>query len=309
MTQQGYPPSQSGRPDRSPHRGPGEQDTESDERDPPWAGLSISPRRARTREPAPGRGADKDGRHDGGGQAPRSRAAISRARRTRRTRSYIWGGAALAVLVIAGALSIPLLGGHPARHRAARDGIVTTFLPGEYRAAPDTCTAVTSATLGTYLPGKRRVLSPHSLEGRAESQCDWSVDKPPIYRLLDVTARAYAPSGLASGDGSATFAAGDAYRAALQTKEHPPKATHLPKAQVTPVHGIGNAGFAALQEPSAGGDTTDVVTVVVRERNVLVTVVFDGLAHSRTHHYGPVSAAQLRAGAVAAAREVLARLH
>ena len=48
---------------------------------------------------------------------------------------------------------------------------------------------------------------------------------------------------------------------------------------------------------------------MARERNVLVTVVFDGLAHSPGGRYGPVQVSQLQAGAVAAARDILAGVH
>jgi hypothetical protein len=48
--------------------------------------------------------------------------------------------------------------------------------------------------------------------------------------------------------------------------------------------------------------------VVVRDRNVLITVVLEGLDHSSTGGYGPVSAGQLRLGALTAARDILAKV-
>jgi hypothetical protein len=188
------------------------------------------------------------------------------------------------------------------------DQIVTTFLPGEFQTVPNTCTAVSAATLDQYLPGTRTKVVPSSLNGQSDSLCDWTLDARPVYRLLDVEAQAYAPNGLASGNGSATFAAIDAYRQALAEKTRPAKASHLPKAAVTTMHGFGTAAFSALQVTTAGGDTTDLLTVVIRDRNVLVTVVLEGLDHSSKGGYGPVSAAQLKAGALAVARDILVQV-
>ncbi len=71
------------------------------------------------------------------------------------------------------------------------------------------------------------------------------------------------------------------------------------------VSGLGSSALAALQVPSAGGDKTNLLTVVVRDRNVLITVVSQGPARARGG-YQPVSPAALQATAVAAARDVIA---
>lgn len=324
MAQQGSRPPRSARvpaAGRSRETWPGEANTDTDEQDPPWAGPGIAPRWAgrqpgehgRGRAPHPDRGAG-DGALPGGNGGPasrsgsRSRAALARARRTRRTR-VIWGSALALVLAVGAGTGVLLTLAHHGDVQRNPDGLVTTFLPGEFRTVPSACSAVTAQTLDHYLPGKRRRVVPHSLFGSAESLCDWSVDAPPMYRLLEVTVQAYAPTGLASGNGSATAAARDAYEQALAEKVTPPKKSHLPKATVSHLHGLGDSAFAALQVPSAGGDTTDLMTVVVRDRNVLITVVFDGLAHTGNGRYGPVSTATLQSGAVSAARDVLARLH
>jgi hypothetical protein len=167
---------------------------------------------------------------------------------------------------------------------------------------------VTAATLNQYLPGKPRVVVPKSLYGNEQSLCDWTLDARPRYRVLEVTVQAYAPSALASGDGSATFAAEDAYTQASQQKSHPPKATHLPRAAVSQLPGLGSSAFAALQVPQAEGDPTNLLTVVVRDRNVLITVVAQGPARARGGDE-PVSSSLLRVAAVAAARDVLGQLH
>jgi hypothetical protein len=196
---------------------------------------------------------------------------------------------------------------HRPRPQPAPESLVTTFQPGEFKTVPNACSAVTAATLNQYLPGSRRVVTPRSLYGSAQSLCDWTLDAKPVYRVLEVTVRAYAPSGLASGTGSATFAAKDAYQQASLAKTHPPRATHLPKATVVKLPGLGSSALAALQVPSAGGDKTNLLTVVVRDRNVLITVVSQGPARARGG-YHPVSPAALQTAAVAAARDVIARV-
>ena len=306
MTYQGPPSPKSGKTS-APSRPRQWPDDDTDSSLPPWAGPGVRPRmadsgqsrRSHRAQPAP----EED---DGPQPGSRRRVALARAKRARRTK-YLLAAVALAV-VAAGVYEVPKLLAHPASPNSMGN-LVTTFLPGESRTVPDACKAVTAATLSQYLPGTRHTVVPHSLDGRAQSMCDWTVDAPPEYRLLDVTVQAYSPSGLASGNGSASNAALDAYQHAMQQKTNPPKASHQPKAAISAVPGVGSAAFSALQVPTAGGDTTDLVTVVVRERNVLVTVVFDGLAHSPGGKYGPVSVPQLQAGAVAAARDILAGVH
>ena len=234
---------------------------------------------------------------------PRGRQAAARARRNRRS-IYLWGGVlAVAVLVGVGVWFLVSGGSKPA---AAPTPLVTAFLPGEFRTVPNACTAVSASTLNQYLPGKRVVASPNSLDGGEASLCSWTLDHRPLYRLLNVQVQAYTPNGLASGDGSATFAAIDGYTAALQQKTSPPKATHLPKATITAITGLGTKAFSALQVTRSPGLKTDLMTVVVRDRNVVLTAVLQG--NSGRGGYGTVSPAQLRAGAIAAARDVIAQL-
>lgn len=234
---------------------------------------------------------------------PRGRQAAARARRTHR-RIYLWGGVLVAAAVLGGGLY--LLFGRSSPAAKQPDAMVTTFLPGEFQTTPNACTAVSTATLNQYLPGKRTVASPASLDGGAASLCSWTLDAKPVYRLLNVQAQAYSPNGLASGDGSATNAAVDGYAQALQQKTSPPKQTQLPKAIITPISGLGSKAFSAFQKIKSGGITTDQLTVVARDRNVLVTVVFEG--DSGRGGYTAVPVSQLTAGATAAARDVLSQL-
>ena len=218
---------------------------------------------------------------------------------------YIWGGALVVVLLIAGGVGYEYF--HQPSPSPAPANLVTTFQRGEFKTVPNACTAVTTATLNQYLPGNRRTVAPQSLDGSAQSLCSWTLDAKPTYRVLQVTVQAYAPSGLASGNGSATFAAKDAYQQVSLLKTHPPKATHLPRATLSQVPGLGSSAFAALQVPPAGGDPANLLTVVVRDRNVLITVVAQGPAKAR-RGYSVAPPPDLQAAAEAAARDIVAQM-
>jgi len=328
VVQQGPPP-RSGRPPASGRPG-GWSDggfADDGEEYPPWAGPGTGPRWAdhdererrrlrgapgtgqaeaerRGRRPAPGPG--EPGEPAGQGRPGRSARgrATARARRGRRA-LYIWGGALVAVLLIVGGVGYELL--HRPSPPPAPANVVTTFQHGEFKTVPNACTAVTAATLNKYLPGNRHTVAPQSLDGSAQSLCSWSLDAKPTYRVLQVTVQAYAPSGLASGNGSATFAAKDAYQQASQLKTHPPKATHLPKARLAQIPGLGSSAFAALQVQPAGGDPTNLLKVVVRDHNVLITVVAQGPAKAR-RGYSAAPPLELQAAAEAAARNIIAQI-
>ena len=64
-----------------------------------------------------------------------------------------------------------------------------------------------------------------------------------------------------------------------------------------------------MQVFRVGGAVTDVATVMVRYRNVVVTVTLNGLEHSNQGSYGPVSQSQLTAAALAFAQAAEASLH
>jgi hypothetical protein len=341
VAEQGSPPPRSGRLPtagrRGESRGAGrrswDEQLDAEEQYPPWAGPDVTPRRADQRagqrraqaRSAAGSHAGPDVGDDAAGEAPtwqdadagrpgwaaapgpgsRRRKAAARSRRRSRI-TWVWGVAALAVaLIVAGVVF--LLG----RHKAAPDsnaGFVTTFQRGEFKTVPNSCTSVTSATLNQYLPGNRRMVAPRSLNGNAQSLCNWTLDAPPVYRVLSVTAQAYAPSGLATGTGSATFAAIDAYRQALARMRHPLRTTHLPVATVTPLYSVGGVGFVALQIVQTRRLAADLETVVARDHNVVVTVVLQG-PHSRSGRYHAAQQSELQSGAIAAAKDVMARLH
>ena len=270
---------------------------------PPWAGLAIypaGPGRKERRPPA--EQAEQADQAPGRGGRLRGRAAATRARRSKR-RLYALGGlAVILILVVLGVTgNLPFLNSSA---KPSNDGLVTSFQPGDIRSAPNACQAISPATLGQYLPGKRARAVIQS--GRSESQCTWTLDARPVYRVLEVTTQAFAPDLLSTGNGSATFSAIDAYDAALLAMQNPPKAAHRPKAQLGAPGGLGNAAFIALQLWHTGGNTTDFVTVVARERNALLTVTLQGLDHAAGGGYGPVSVTTLQAGALAIAHQVMA---
>ena len=242
---------------------------------------------------------------------PRDRGASRalRAAARRRRRWLIMGGGA-AVLAAAIVAVVLLTGGHKAPAGNDAGALVTTFQHGELRQVPNACHVVPATTVQQYLPGKAKVVAPLSVSGPAGSACDWTIDQPPQYRLMELTMQAYAPNGLASGDGSATFAATDAYQLALQELRTPPKnSPAAARATVRELTGFGDAAFTAQQVFHVGGAVTDVATVMVRYRNVVVTVTLNGLAHSNKGNYGPVSQSQLAQAAMAFAQAAETSLH
>jgi hypothetical protein len=279
-------------PPPGPPPGPGEE-----EQVPPWAGPDAEADEAPSDPPrAPG---GRAGRPAAGGRA--LRAAASRRRR--------WLVMIAGLVVVAGGVTAAVvLPGGPAPAPVVPGGLITTFQPGELQTVPDACGTVPAATVQHYLPGQVKQASPLPIDGSAESACDWTIDQAPVYRLLALNLLAYAPSGLASGDGSATYAAVDAYSETLQDLQDPPRHSADPRAAVTTLSGLGNEAFSATQVFRRGGAVTDVATVVVRYHNVIVTATLNGLERSNRGTYGPVSMSELSAAALAFAQAAEATL-
>jgi len=242
---------------------------------------------------------------------PRPREPGGRALRAAARRRRRWFVMAGSLAVVAGAvLAVVLLtGGNPGPASVTPGALITTFQAGELRQVPNACHIVPAATVQLYLPGQPKVASPLPVNGSAESACNWTIDKPPLYRLMELNLLAYAPNGLASGNGSATRAATDAYELALQDMQAPPKHSPAGTAAVTVLSGFGDQAFSAVQVYHVAGAASDVATVVVRYHNVVVTAKLNGLAHSNRGNYGPVSQSQLAAAAMAFARAAEAALH
>src|SRR6185437_10066669 len=133
-------------------------------------------------------------------------------------RVYIWCGSAIvSAVIVAGVAAIKGLH-KPATHTS----FITTLQPGEYRAVPRACSALTTAQLTAALPGQTPKVTQVSTSG-ATSQCSFSVDKKPVFRVLEVTIQAYQPSAVAAGNGSATDNARDAFTITQLKLAHPPK--------------------------------------------------------------------------------------
>lgn len=226
----------------------------------------------------------------------------------RRRRSYLMAGGV--VVVIAAVLATVFLTRGGGQAAALPTDLVTQFQPGELQQVPVACDTVTQGSVHQFLPGKVKVATPQEPYGKLGSQCFWTVDSPPVYRLLDLSLLAYKPSGLASGDGSATNNAIDQYRQQLKGMQHPGKKSITPKG--TPVKvlkGVGNEAFSALQEFKTSNGTTYVATVEIRFHNVIVSAEMNGLdGVTKKGSYGPITTSQLQAAALAFAESALAAL-
>lgn len=240
----------------------------------------------------------------------RQQPAGGRARRTllrKRRRSFVMiGGAVVAIGVV---LAVLFLNRGGAQGANISSDLITTFQPGELQQVPNACQVIPAATVQQYLPGKVKQAAPLPIDGKLGSACNWTLDHQPVYRLLELNMLAYAPNGLASGNGSATNAARDAYDTTLQGLQSPPKGAVGGNATVTTLSGLGDGAFSAMQVFRVGGAVSDTATVVIRYHNVIVTVEVSGLEHSNKGHYGPVDKNQLAAAALAFAQTAYASLH
>ena len=303
-------------------------DDRLDEDLPPWAGLGIHPTGpggkqirpprdpdpGRTRVASPGRDrsagddwprGDEEWPRDDRADARRGRQAAARARKSRRRILAVAGAVVAVVAITAAALWATKTWPFQSKQTVAVGApLVTTFQRGEFQSVPNACDEISPALLAQYLPGQVAKVS-QALGSTTQSQCTWTLDHGRNFRVLTVSTQAYAPSLLASGNGSATASATDAYDQALQGLRNPPKSSKQPRAQLGAAVGLGRYAFTALQVFHVG-NTTDEVTVVVRDRNVLIHVTMQAPEHGGG--FRPVPAATLRAAALAAAHEVLAGL-
>jgi len=237
------------------------------------------------------------------------RGAEEEGGRPRRHLMWFIGGGAVVVVAVAVAVYF-LFSGGSGSSSVGFGSLVTTFLPGEIQSAPDACNVVSAATISQYMPGGQPDVAAPPLNGGADSQCTWTLDNPPTYRVIEVDIDAFSPSALASGTGSATFAAEDAYASDLQSLKSPAASSGQPKATITDVNGLGQAAFSATQTFNVNGATTYKATVIVRYHNVIVTAVVNGLEHAVTNKgtYGPVSMSTLSTAASQAATQAVAHL-
>jgi hypothetical protein len=222
------------------------------------------------------------------------RAAAARLRKSRR-RVVVWGTVAIVACVAAAGIAMIVL------HKSTpKLPYVTSLLKGEFKSVPDACTAVSPAVLSQYLPGVATTVQPQS--GPTDSQCTFTVDKKPDFLVLTVGAQSYQPFAAASGNGSASQNALDNLRTAQALLAKPTKGSALPKATISPLNGIGQHGFVAIQAGRTGGIAMDLVTVAVVDRNVII-IVSESAQESRG--YGPVGPGTLEANGQAIAGAVL----
>jgi hypothetical protein len=239
--------------------------------------------------------------------------------RRKRRRMLFAGGGVVAIAIAVGVYFF----GFGSSNGSANLGfgsLVTTFLPGEVQSVPNACNAVPAAALSQYLPGTTKQAAP-PLNSGTNSECTWTLDNPPTYRVLEVQVEAYTPSALVAnpngsglvpaGNGSATYAAVAAFASAQYSLQTPAANSGQAKATIVNLPGMpgGNdtAAFSATQVDRNG--ETDVATVYVRYRNVIVTAVIQGLNQTTgAKKYGPVSMADLTTAAQTVAREVTAKI-
>jgi hypothetical protein len=303
VTEQGYQPREAGWPRaRQQPSGTGWQmfgPFDQDESElPPWAGPgAIAPVRAAR----PVSEAEDDlvaAPPPRPGRRGRSRAETARRRRSRRRVLALLAGLAVAGLA---ATAWYYLYGTPARQTGPVT--ITQLLPGEFATAPNACHVLTSAALSSYLAGTPKTLQ--TFAGRSQSQCSYTVDARPVFRVLDLTIRAYQPyPGFIPGNGSATAYAAYSFARTRALLATPPKHTPQPPAAITPIPGLGTKAFSAVQVFHSG-DVTDIVTVLVRYRNVLITA---SLQAQQSGGFGPVSVGELQSAALGAARTALAKV-
>jgi hypothetical protein len=230
----------------------------------------------------------------------RSRAAAARRRRSKR-RLVTWGSAALVAVVIAGGVLLIT------RSPAPKSRFVTTLQRGELRAVPDACKVLGAAALRQLMGGTPKMIQPQ--QGQAQSECSYTVDAKPTFRVVNVDLQAMRANLVAVGNGSATADARYSFGAQRIQLAKPSKRTPQPPATITAVPGLGDQAFSAVQAFRPDGTTakgaTDLVTVVARYRNVLITVSFQG---QNGQGFGPVSVVALRSAALNVARAALVRV-
>ena len=227
--------------------------------------------------------------------------------RRKRSRLYLIGGGVAAV-AIAVALYFVFGGNGGSAANSGVGNLITSFLPGELQQVPNACTVVPNSTLSQNLPGQLKMAEP-PLNSGAQTECTWTLDNPPTYRVLEVYITAYSPNALV-GNGSATFAATFAAAEDETSLQHPGPKSGQPSAAVTNINNLGSSAFSSYQvfnETSNGAKTiTDIASVYVRYRNVVIQVVLNGLAKGTGHGktYSGATQGALQSTALAVAKQV-----
>ncbi len=246
-----------------------------------------------------------------------------RSGRRNRRRMLIAGGGAVAVVIAV--LVYFLTGSSGNSANLGLGSLVTQFLPGEVQSVPDACNTVPSATLSQYLPGTPKQAAP-PLNSGTNSQCTWTLDNAPTYRVLEVQIEAYTPSALVAnsngtglvpaGNGSATYAAEAALASDEYNLANPAAKSGQPTATIADISGMpggnGTSAFSATQVFNRTGTittVTDEATVYVRYRNVIIIAMMEGLDRSSgAKKYGPVAMSDLTSAAQTVAKGVAGQI-
>jgi hypothetical protein len=203
---------------------------------------------------------------------------------------------AVAVVVFTG-LGIYLSQSHPRKAH-----FITQLQKGEFNAVPDACKVVSPSVLHLIMKGTPKGIQPQ--DGKALSECTFTVDASPVFRVMNVNIQALKASLVPVGDGSATANAKYEFGQQRAVWLKPLKGTAQPPATITEVPGLGQQAISALQifrDKSA----TEIVTVQARYKNVIIKVSVQGEAGNG---FGPVSVSELRTGAIKVARSALSDL-
>ena len=226
----------------------------------------------------------------------------------KRRRLLVAGGAVVALAI---AVTVYLVSGGPGAASLGFGNLVTNFLPGELQTVPNPCTTVSPSTLHQYLPGTTRQASPPQNSG-AFTECTWTLDSQPTFRVIDVQVQAYSPSGLASGNGSATAAALDEFQADETGFAKPDAKSGRPAGKVTDLTGMPGgtetSAFQATLVTDRSGATVDETYVIVRYRNVIVQVKVDGLNQDSGGKHYTASMSDLTPAANAVAKEMASQI-
>lgn len=271
----------------------------------------YQPRRGRRPAAAQDSGYDEYGEDDHDGDQPagrrlrrpgRTRAAAARRRRSKR-RLLTWGSVAILIVVLVGG-GLYLTRGHPKGSLYVR-----TLLKGEFRSVPSACKVLSAGALRQAMAGTPMVQPVTGVQG--QSECTYTVDVKPAFRILQIQEQAYQPSlAVATGDGSATANAVWNFGWTKDQLAKPPKHAAWSAAKFSPVSRLGGQAVSRLGgqavsafQASVGKVATDRVTVLVRYRNVLIQVWAQA---QEGGGFGPVPVADLRSAALTAARAAFA---
>lgn len=176
-----------------------------------------------------------------------------------------------------------------------------TLQKGEFRSVPNACKVLSATTLRQIMTRAPQVQPVGG--GPGQSECTFTVDVQPNFRILQIQEQAFSPSlAVPTGNGSATANATWNFSQAKDQLTKPSKHSVWPAATITPVAGIGDQALSA-EQASHGAAVTDRVTLVVRYRNVLITVQAQA---QESGGFGPVPVTELRSAALSAARATFA---